>query len=55
MVLNRDVFLNILKFVNDVFDNKVYMYVDDSEVFCYYNVVVKMKRFVIGVWDLSLR
>nr|WRK23397.1 orf1629 [Bombyx mori nucleopolyhedrovirus] len=55
VLLNRDVFLNILKFANDVFDNKAYMYVDDSEVSRYYNAVVKMKRLVINVRDPSLR
>ncbi|AAA66639.1 viral capsid associated protein [Autographa californica nucleopolyhedrovirus] len=55
VVLNRDVLLNILKLANDVFDNKAYMYVDDSEVSRHYNAVVKMKRLVIGVRDPSLR
>ncbi|ABE68394.1 ORF1629 capsid protein [Plutella xylostella multiple nucleopolyhedrovirus] len=55
VVLNRDVLLNILKLANDVFDNKAYMYVDDSEVSRHYNAVVKMKRLVIGVRDSSLR
>lgn len=54
-MLNRDVLLNILKLANDVFDNKAYMYVDDSEVSRHYNAVVKMKRLVIGVRDPSLR
>ncbi|ABL75954.1 ORF1629 [Maruca vitrata nucleopolyhedrovirus] len=55
ILLNRDVLLNILKLANDVFENKAYMYIDDSKVSRHYNTVIKMKRLVIGVRDASLR